>query len=78
MNTRKEALAHVIAGRFRFLRESKGWTQQQVAQLLHIERSAYAYYETAKNFPTLVLLLDIADLYGVTTDYLLGREKKEE
>ncbi len=77
MNTKKAALAHIIAGKLRSLRENKRWTQQQVAQLLRIDRSAYAYYETAKTFPSLVLLVDIADLYGVSTDYLLGREKKQ-
>lgn len=48
-------------------------TQRQVAEALKLDRSSYAYYETGKCQPSLDTLLKLADLYDVSTDYLLGR-----
>lgn len=48
-------------------------TQQEVSSFLHITRSTYAYYECGKNVPQYDNLIRLAELYGVTVDYLLGR-----
>lgn len=55
------------------LREAKGMTQQDVANLLRVSRSTYAKWEIGKREPDNSILLDVADLFQVTTDYLLGR-----
>ena len=55
-------------------RENTGLTQSQVADMLGISDGTYKNYEQGKREPNNTLLLKIADLYGVTTDYLLGRE----
>jgi transcriptional regulator with XRE-family HTH domain len=55
------------------LRREKGLSQIQVAEHLNITNQAYSLYETNKrqmNYKTLCLL---ADLFDVSTDYLLGR-----
>ncbi len=62
----------------RNLRIDKGYTQAQVAEHLHIKQNTYCQYETGVlNYPVEVIV-KLADLYGVSTDYLLGRtgEKK--
>lgn len=54
-------------------RERNKMTQQYVAERLGIGRESYARYENGTRNPSLQNLVDLADLFGVTTDYLLGR-----
>lgn len=58
----------------RLLRRANGWSQREVAERLHVNRSTYAYYETGKTRPDYETLLSIADLYGVSVDFLLGKD----
>ncbi len=57
----------------RKLRESKKLTQADVASALKIERSTYTKYESGKSKPFSEMLIKIADYFGVSVDYLLGR-----
>ena len=48
-------------------------TQKQIAQMLGMSQTGYSKYETGENdIPTLILI-KLADFYGTSTDYLLGR-----
>ncbi|MBR1530050.1 MAG: helix-turn-helix transcriptional regulator [Oscillospiraceae bacterium] len=59
------------------LRKSKGFsTMQEFCNASNISFSTYQNYESGKRLPTAEFLMQIADFYGVTTDYLLGREAK--
>lgn len=58
----------------RELRKQKGATQGDIAQLLGFSTTAYQNYERGINEPSNKSLCILADFYGVTTDYLLGRE----
>lgn len=58
------------------LRIKKGLTQQQVADLLKINRVTYTQYELDKREPDNTTLIALADFFNVTVDYLLGREEK--
>ena len=55
-------------------REKKHFTQAQAAKKLGVSDGAYKNYEQGKREPSNDLLCKISDLFGVTTDYLLGRE----
>ncbi|MCH8625645.1 helix-turn-helix domain-containing protein [Lactiplantibacillus plantarum] len=58
------------------LREQKGWTKTYVAKKLGISNlGTYANYEYGTREPDLQMLTKISDIYGVTTDYLLGKNK---
>ncbi|MGA3408873.1 helix-turn-helix domain-containing protein [Lactiplantibacillus pentosus] len=58
------------------LREQKGWTKTYVAKKLGISNlGTYANYEYGIREPDLQMLTKISDIYGVTTDYLLGNNK---
>lgn len=57
------------------LRKSKKLSQQAVADLLGISATAYQNYEYGKTELNYTGLRKLADFYGVSTDYLLGREK---
>ena len=52
----------------------KHWTQGDIAKILNIEQASYAKYETGKLEPSNETLIKLADIYDVTTDYLLGRD----
>lgn len=61
----------------KFLRECCGVTQQQIADTLHIDRSAYSYWECGKTTPTLHSITALIKFYrvkGINLDYnlLLG------
>lgn len=45
---------------------------------LCIDRSTYAYYELGETQPSLLMLVRLAKLYDVTTDYLLGIQPEEK
>ena len=63
----------VLGGRLRELRKEKKLKQRELAVLLGITEVHYRRVEAGKiNIPTLTLCA-LADYYGVTTDYLLGR-----
>ena len=58
--------------RIRALREDKDWSQQKLADMLHINRRTYSTYETGVNAIPLDILAALARIYGTSTDYLLG------
>ncbi len=55
------------------LRKSLRLSQKDLADLLHVSTSTISNYETNRNAPDIENLLWLADYFGVTTDYLLGR-----
>jgi len=55
------------------LRKDHFLTQAQIAQLLHIDQRVYSTYETGKRAIPLEHLIRLADHYGTSVDYLLGR-----
>ena len=62
-----------IGDSFKRFRQELGLTQQQVAEALKIQKSAYQRYEHGKVIPSAMVVLHIADFFNVSTDYLLGR-----
>lgn len=57
----------------RNLRIDNGYTQQQIAEYLNVKQNTYSQYEIGKlNYP-IDVLMHLADFYGVSVDYLLGR-----
>lgn len=49
------------------------WTQTYVANKLGVARTTYTAYENNTKQPPMETILKIADLFNVTTDFLLGR-----
>lgn len=70
MNMRYEILKYET---IRNLRIDNGYTQKQIAEYLHIKQNTYSQYEIGVlNYPVDVIV-KLADFYGVSVDYLLGR-----
>lgn len=60
--------------RLNTVRKSKGFTAQQMADLLNINIRSYRAYESADRMPNLEILIRIANILDVSTDYLLCRD----
>ena len=67
-----------IAWALKKYRENSGYTQQQMADALNIDRSTYAYYETGKTNPSLGTLMKIKDILNVSLEDLLESEPKKK
>ncbi len=64
----------ILAKRLYALRKSKNLRQIDVAEALGIALITYQRYEADEREPNAPTVVAMADLFGVTTDYLLGRE----
>ena len=72
MKTRPRDL-RIMKTRIRDLREDSDMTQQEIADRLGITQRKYSYIETETQPVTGDMLIKIADLYSVSTDYILRR-----
>lgn len=59
------------------LRQKKGFTITQLCDVIGMNQNTYAKYERGERDVSTETLSKFADFYGVTTDYLLGRETGE-
>ena len=60
------------------LRLQNNFTQAQLAQRLGVTKSVISAYETGLRMHSYDVLISISQIFKVTTDYLLGLEKKQE
>ena len=59
--------------RLKFLREEKGLFQSDIAKILGISIAAVGFYENEKRDMSPDTIIKLAEYFGVTTDYLLGK-----
>lgn len=69
----KESTNGVFAERLKLLRAQRNVSQAQLAKKLNISQSAVAGWEILKAEPGHATLTKVADIFGVSLDYLLGR-----
>ncbi|MCI9610132.1 MAG: helix-turn-helix transcriptional regulator [Oscillibacter sp.] len=65
-----------FAERLKALRKGKNMRQADAAKLLGIGVRTYQYYESDEHRPDYEMLIKLADFFGVSTDYLLGRSEE--
>ena len=65
----------MTADRIKALRESRGWTQAELARRMNMTRNGINSWEQGLSMPSPQSLGDLARLFSVSTDYLLGVEK---
>ncbi len=58
----------------KYIREKNGLTKRELCEKTGISERAYLTYEFGEREPKVSVIEKLADFYGVTTDYLLGRE----
>lgn len=66
-----------ICFKIKRFRERAGYTQQQVSNLLNIERSTYSYYELGKTIPDLKTLIRLSEIFKEPLSSLLSNEERE-
>ena len=58
--------------RIKNLREDKDLTQKEVGRILNMSQTGYNQYEIGKNDIPTKVLIDLANFYNTSTDYILG------
>lgn len=61
--------------RIRELREDMDLTQREMAARLHCSQQVYSNYELGQRDIPTAILIEMAEIFGVSVDYILGREK---
>ncbi len=64
--------------RLRDLREDGDMSQKELAKLLNMSQTGYSKYETGENDVPTRILLRLAELYGTSVDYLLGKTEERQ
>lgn len=67
-----------LTERMKELRKERNLRQEDIAAELGIALTTYCRYELGMREPTLAVLARMADYYGVSADYLLGRKDGRE
>ena len=62
----------LLSERLRELREEKGWSLAEIGKKLGVPRTTYSNYELGKRQPPNDMIPQFADIFGVSSDYLLG------
>ena len=68
----------ILADKIIRLRKKNGWSQEELADKMNVSRQAVSKWESAQTVPDLEKILQLANLFGVTTDYLLKDEIENE
>ena len=67
----------ILADKITELRKKNGWSQEELAERLNVTRQSVSKWESAQSIPDLDKILKLAEVFGVTTDYLLKNERYE-
>ena len=63
--------------RIRDLRIRRGINQVQLAKLMNVSKQCVSNWENDNVLPSVEMLQRLADFFGTTTDYLLGRSRED-
>lgn len=66
-----------LGSRIKHLRQKNNYTQDQLAKRLGMTKSVVSAYENGARMPSYEVLITIARIFHVSTDYLLGVESKD-
>lgn len=64
----------ILADKITEERKRNGWSQEELAEKLGISRQAVSKWESAGSIPDLQRIIQLSELFGVSTDYLLKDE----
>jgi len=68
----------ILGERIKELRKSRNLLQKQLAEVLNVTSDAIIRFESGVRRPSLDNLIILADYFGVSLDYLVGRTDKKE
>ena len=61
----------IFADKLIDLRKKSGWSQEELAEKLNVSRQAVSKWEGAQSIPDMNRIIQLSELFGVSTDYLL-------
>ncbi len=64
----------ILADKILSLRKGSGWSQEELAEKMNVSRQSISKWESAASIPDINKILELARLFGVSTDYLLMDE----
>lgn len=67
-----------LAKRLKELRDKSGWLQRDVADKLNVRSNTLSGYESGTRSPDPEMIVKLAELYQVSTDYLLGHKNHDD
>lgn len=67
----------ILADKIIALRKKNGWSQEELAEKVNVSRQSVSKWEGAQSVPDLEKILQLANIFGVSTDYLLKDELEE-
>lgn len=68
----------ILADKIIRLRKKNGWSQEELANKMNVSRQAVSKWEAAQTTPDLEKILQLSNMFGVTTDYLLKDMLEDE
>lgn len=68
----------IIADKIMELRKKNGWSQEELAEILNVSRQSISKWESAQSMPTMEKIVQMSDVFGVSTDFLLKDEIEME
>lgn len=77
LNAAKRAMRETIAKRIKGCRMEMKLTQEQLSSQISINHLTYRGYENCKSDIPIVYLIRLADVFGVSLDYLTGRTESK-
>ncbi|MDE7209632.1 MAG: helix-turn-helix domain-containing protein [Clostridia bacterium] len=66
-----------IGQNLKTIRKQYGKTQEEIARACEFKQGHYTNWETNKNLPNIINITKLANYYGCSVDYLLGRESED-
>ena len=64
----------ILADKIIQLRKKNGWSQEELAEKLNVTRQSVSKWESAQSIPDLQKILQLSQIFEVSTDYLLKDE----
>ena len=64
----------ILADKITEERKKNGWSQEELADMLGVSRQAVSKWESANSVPDLQRIIQLAEVFSVSTDYLLKDE----
>lgn len=68
----------ILADKIIRLRKKNGWSQEELAEKMNVSRQAVSKWEGAQTIPDIGKILQLSELFGVTTDYLIKDDMEDE
>ncbi len=65
---------NVFGERLKEMRQENGIGQVELAKKINVSKGIFSFWENGLREPTMSNLISLADFFGVTLDYLVGRE----